>query len=91
MINENIIMSRELQRNYRKLIDEVKKTKKPLYLGARLKPEAVLVDIETFERLQCPKKKKSWEEIKHTLEWIRAGGEKKVNLATFIHEDRKRH
>lgn len=84
-------MSRELQRNYRKLIDEVKKTKRPLYLGARLKPEAVLVDIETFERLQSPKKKKNWEEVKRTLEWIREGGEKKVNLATFIYEDRKRH
>ena len=81
-----------MQRNYRKLIDEVKRTKRPLYLGARFKPEAVLVDVDIFEHLKRQaEQKKSWEEIKRTLEWIRNEGKgEKANLAKFIHEDRKR-
>lgn len=91
-MEKDVVLLREIQRNYRKLIDQVRKTKKPLYLGARLKPEAVLVDVDMFERLQQRAgQKRSWQEIKHTLEWIRKGGKKGVNLAKFVHEDRKRH
>lgn len=91
-MEKNIVTSREVQRNYRKLINRVKRTKQPLYLGARLKPEAVLLDVQTFEKLTANKKaQKTWQETKRTLDWIRSQGRQDVDLAKFVHEDRKRH
>lgn len=91
-MERNVVALRQMQRNYRKLIDEVKRTKRPLYLGARLQPEAVLLDVGTFERMQAQKAKKmGWSETKRRLDWIANGGRQNVDLSKFIHEDRKRH
>ena len=92
-MEREIVLLREIQRNYRKLIDRVRRTKQPLYLGARMKPEAVLLDVEMFERMQQrATQKKSWKELERTLAWIRSQGKgEKTDLAQFIQEDRKRH
>lgn len=92
-MDKNIVSLREIQRNYRKLINEAKRIKTPIFLGARAKPEAVLLDIETFEELdkKANGKKLSWAEMKKRLDWISAGGKQGVNLAEFVHADRKRH
>ena len=93
-MNNQIVSTREIQRNYRQLIDRVKKTKQPVYLGARLKREAVLLDIGVFEDLKKKsqgEKKVTWKEMKARLDWIKKGGRQDVNLAQFIHDDRQRH
>lgn len=92
-MDKNIVSLREIQRNYRKLINQVKRTKIPIYLGARFKAEVVLVDVERFQELerQATRKEKTWAELKKTLDWVKQQGRTDVNLAEFIHEDRKRH
>lgn len=87
-----VISARDIQRNYRKLINRVKNTGAPLFLGARFQPEAVLLGLKAFNDLQgITVKKRNWEEVEKTLDWIAEGGRGEVNLAKFIHEDRKKH
>lgn len=91
IIENKVISARDIQRNYRKLINRVKNTRVPLFLGARLQPEAVLLGFKTFNDLQgITAKKKDWKEVKKTLDWISDGGKQIVSLAKFIHEDRKK-
>ncbi len=65
----------------------------PLYLGTRAQSEAVLLDVETFERMsrQANQRTRSWGETEKILKGIRADGAKKINLARFIREDRRSH
>lgn len=88
-----VIATREIQRRYRQLVDRVKRTKMPLYLGTRARSEAVLLDVETFERMarQSNQRTRTWEETEKVLKEIREDGLKKVNLARFIREDRRAH
>ncbi|MBI2263188.1 type II toxin-antitoxin system Phd/YefM family antitoxin [Candidatus Berkelbacteria bacterium] len=90
-MDNNIVSARQIQRQYRKLIDEVKRTKKPVYLGSRSRPEAVLLDADVFEELWKKRRSqiKTWQEVKKTLNWIKEGGKQDVNLAQFIYADRK--
>lgn len=92
-MDDKIVSMREIQRNYRELIDRARKTKQPIYLGARLQKEAVLLDVEVYENLKkkAQGKKITWPEMKARLDWIRKGGRQDVNLAQFIHDDRQRH
>lgn len=92
-MNDKIVSMREIQRNYRQLIDRVKRTRQPIYLGAHLKPEAVLLDVEVYENLKKKNqgKKITWPEMKARLDWIASGGRQDTNLAQFIHDDRQRH
>lgn len=91
-MEKEIVQLRELQRNYRKLIDRVNRTKKPLYLGAHSRSEAVLLDVESFERLQRQhKEQESWDEVKKKLRRIQKSGIQGINLAEFIHADRHSH
>ena len=45
--------SRQIQRNYRKLFDQVKKTKKPLIVMRKNKPDVAIVDIGKLEELEA--------------------------------------
>lgn len=91
---EKIVSIREIQHNYRKLINQTKRTKQPIFLGKHYRPEAVLLDIEAYEQLhggRSAKPKRSWEEVKKSLEWIAKGGKQNTDLAKFIHDDRQSH
>ena len=91
---EQIISAREIQRNYRKLIDKVNRTKQPIFLGRFYKPQAVLLSIESFEELRGwrpVRPKKNWAEMKKSLEKIRKSGKQNVNLSDFVIEDRQSH
>lgn len=82
----------ELQRNYRKLLNWVKKTRNPLYLFKNNKPEAVIVDVENFDSMRI---KVLQLEEKEALEAIAIGksefkqGKAKVltSLADLIKEN----
>lgn len=83
---------REMQRNYRKLINRVKQTRQPLYLGARLQKEAVLVDLNSFTRLvkQADRSGERWKEVKKTLDRISRKA-KNTDLVKILHADRRSH
>lgn len=48
-----VASAREIQRNYRKLFDRVKKTKKPLVILRNNKPDVAIVDFEDWEELEA--------------------------------------
>lgn len=45
--------AREIQRNYRRLFDAVKISKKPLIVMRNNKPEVAIIDIKKFEELEA--------------------------------------
>jgi PHD/YefM family antitoxin component YafN of YafNO toxin-antitoxin module len=92
-MNDKIVSAREIQRNYRKLVDRVKETGQAIYLGAGSKPEAVLLNVEAFESLKekAMGKKMDWKKIKRKLDLIAGSGKQGISLSEFIHEDRQRH
>src|SRR3989304_2786408 len=56
----NTTTATQLQRNYKSVIKKAKKTKKPLTVLSNNKPELVIMDYATFEKLsqaQSPVKK----------------------------------
>ena len=45
--------AREIQRNYRRLFDEVRKTKRPLVVLRDNKPDVAIVDIKILEEWEA--------------------------------------
>lgn len=45
--------AREIQRNYRKIFDTVKKTKEPVVVMKNNKPEVVIMDAKKLEEMQA--------------------------------------
>ncbi len=45
--------AREIQRNYRKIFDEVKKTKEPIVVMKNNKPEVAIVDARELAEMQA--------------------------------------
>lgn len=45
--------AREIQRNYRKIFDEVKKTKEPVVVMKNNKPEVVIMDAKKLSEMQA--------------------------------------
>lgn len=43
---------RQVQRNYRRLFDRVKKTKKPLILMRNNRPDVAIIDVRKLEELE---------------------------------------
>ena len=91
-MDNQIVSIRQIQRNYRQLINRAQKTGQPVFLGARLKKEAVLMDADSYEKMkyQAGRSGQNWGEVKETLTWIRRG-EKNQNLSEFIYADREQH
>lgn len=54
--------SAQMQRNYKKVVETAKKTKEPVVILNRNKPEAALMDIDTFEKIS--KKADLFDEMK---------------------------
>jgi PHD/YefM family antitoxin component YafN of YafNO toxin-antitoxin module len=93
-MNTNIISIRELQRNYRGLVNKVKETGQAVYLGARLQPEVVLLGVKTFEDLKQRvevKSKYSPQNLKMRFEALRKSGRQGISLSKLIYEDRQSH
>lgn len=86
---------REIQRNYKRILQKAREQKSPVFLGSYGKAQAVLMDIEEFERLRGKKKRKQsekeWEELKKELDYLARQGKQNVNLAQFVRQDRQSH
>jgi len=90
----NIFSMREVQRNYRKIIDKAKKHG-PVFLGAHGKAEAVLLDVDVFQELQTIQKHKKsikeWERLEIALNRLAAKGRQNTSLSQFLIRDRHAH
>lgn len=65
----NMASVRDLQRDYRRLFDQVKSTGEPLVVLKNNKPEVAVVDIDTLEEMKAQKRRL---ETLETQEAIRA-------------------
>lgn len=45
--------AREIQRNYKKIFDEVKKTKEPVYVMKNNKPQVAIIDAEKLSEIEA--------------------------------------
>lgn len=94
-MEKTVISMREIQRNYKRILREAESKKGPVFLGSHGKPQAVLMDIEAFERLQNRKKQKNnlkeWRELRREFDELAHQGEQNVNLAQLIRRDRQSH
>ena len=77
--------AREIQRNYRKIFDEVKKTKEPVVVMRNNKPEVAIIDAKQLEEMQIIMK------VLQSREEARAGKVKllKGSLVDLWHEAQK--
>ena len=45
--------AREIQRNYKKVFDEAKKSKEPIFVMKNNKPEVAIIDANKFEEMEA--------------------------------------
>ncbi|MEK7542661.1 MAG: type II toxin-antitoxin system prevent-host-death family antitoxin [Patescibacteria group bacterium] len=94
-MEQNIISMREIQRNYKSVLEKAKTQKGPVFLGAHGKVQAVLMDIESFEKLEkkadIAKRKKEWEKVEAALNRIAKEGRQDISLSEYVRYDRQAH
>lgn len=67
---DNIVSSSELQKNYKKVFNEAKRTKKPIVIMRGDEPQVAIVDIKVLEE---DSKRLEELEIEETLRAIKEG------------------
>lgn len=94
-MEQNIVSMREIQRNYKKLLEEARKKRAPVFLGAHKTPQAVLIDIDEYRKLKEKSiraaRTRNWKEIEAVLDRIAAQGRQGISLAKFVQHDRQTH
>lgn len=105
MIFPNTTTIREIQRNYKKVFEKVKKTKEPVVVLKNNKPEVVLVDVKKLAEMAAvasgdipygeynPNQETDWQKLMERLERIRSfkGKGQKGSLSKYVVEDRQQH
>lgn len=85
----NIVPTREIQRDYRQLINRLKRTKKPVFLGSRGKLEAVLLNAQDYLASQTKTKLRLDPSVLvQTMRKLRQEGRKNVSLIKALRHDR---
>ena len=74
MFNSNFVTIRELQRNYKKIGQEVNKTNKPAVVMSKNKPQFVIVSLKTLEKIVSEEKNSA----KNLLELAQWSEKKKI-------------
>jgi len=95
---------REIQRNYKKVFEEVKKTKQPIIVMKNNKPDIAIVDVKKLAEMAAiasgdvkygeydQSRKIDWDKLWERMKRVRAfKGKGRGNLSQFIAEDRYRH
>ncbi|MBI3103617.1 type II toxin-antitoxin system Phd/YefM family antitoxin [Candidatus Daviesbacteria bacterium] len=59
MLNTTIITARDILRNYRRVFDQVKKTKRPVVIVSQKEPQVAIIPLDDLERLKALKNKQS--------------------------------
>lgn len=83
---------REIQRNYKKIFEQVKRTKEPVVVMKNNKPDVAIIDVKKLEKIEATVSKTvDWDKLWKMIEKSRSINGKRGNLSQFIAEDRKRH
>ena len=94
-MQQTIVSMREIQRNYKRILQKAREQKSPVFLGKYGKAKAVLMSIEDFERLErksdIARKEKEWKKTEATLKRIAKEGRQDVNLSEYVRYDRQTH
>lgn len=69
MLNINYTNIRDIQRNYKKLAEELNKTDKPAIVMSKNKPQFAIISLKTLERLHQLKKKSSALRLLELADW----------------------
>ena len=84
MINTNIVPARNLQKSYKSIIEDVKAKKYAAVLTTNKKPQAAIVSLEDFERIQQVKA------IQASLDMLKLATENREELKNLPADLRKR-
>ena len=88
-----IISAREIQRNYKRILENVRNRREPIILGTRGRAEAVVLSIDEFKKMResLTKRKNGvkWLEVKKMLETISKMGRQDISLSEYVLSDRK--
>ncbi len=81
---------REIQRNYKKVFEEVKKTKEPIIVMKNNKPDVAIVNIKQLEKIgEVAASTLDWDKLWKDIKRVRAlKGKGRGNLSEFIAQDR---
>ena len=84
MLNTNIMPARNLQKSYKSIIEDVKTKKRAVVLTTNRKPQAALVSLEDFEKIQQTKI------MQGALEMLKLAIESREELKNLPSDLRKR-
>ena len=71
MLHTNFTNIRDVQRNYRKVADEVNKTNKPLIVLSKNQPQFAIVSLQTLEKLEQRKQPNTLLALRAIAQWAR--------------------
>ena len=84
MLNTNIMPARNLQKSYKSIIEDVKTKKRAVVLTTNKEPQAALVSLEDFEKIQQTKI------MQGALEMLKLAIESREELKNLPSDLRKR-
>jgi len=76
---KNAFSVTELKRKTSKVLEQVKKTKEPVYIISHSKPEAVVLDLEKYNAVE-----KTLEDLEDVLAVEEVRGEPTISLDDFL-------
>jgi PHD/YefM family antitoxin component YafN of YafNO toxin-antitoxin module len=71
MLNSNFTNIRDIQRNYKKVAEEVNKTGKPFIVMSKNQPQFAIVSLQTLEDIEQRKQPNSIEAMKAIAQWAK--------------------
>jgi PHD/YefM family antitoxin component YafN of YafNO toxin-antitoxin module len=71
MLNTNFTNIRDIQRNYRKVAQEVNKTNKPLIVMSKNQPQFAIVSLQTLDQLEQRTQPNTLQAMKAIAQWAR--------------------
>ena len=71
MLNSNFTNIRDIQRNYRKVAEELNKTGKPVIVMSKNQPQFAIVSLRTLQELEQRKQPNSIEAMKAIAQWAK--------------------
>lgn len=76
---KNVLSVTELKRKTSKVLEQVRKTKEPVYIMSRSKPKAVLIDLEKYNSLE-----EALEDLEDILAVEEVRDEPTISMADFL-------
>jgi PHD/YefM family antitoxin component YafN of YafNO toxin-antitoxin module len=71
MFNTNFTSIREVQRNYKKISEEVNKTNTPTIVMSNNKPQFAIVSLKTLQTLEQKKQNNSLQGLVEIAHWVK--------------------